>query len=73
MVFVIQSSQNRDSRAIQLKLDEIIRANADARNDLINLELAPEERLNETAEELTKVAQGEPVDPELAANRNGPA
>ena len=47
MVFVIQSSQNRDSRALQLKLDEIIRTTRGARNELINLETAPEERVNE--------------------------
>lgn len=80
MVFVIQNSQNRDSRAIQLKLDEIIRATAEARNDLINLELAPEERLNETAEELTRVASGEvpssepeAPEPEHAGDTNAPA
>jgi len=43
MVFVIQASQNRDSKAIQLKLDELIRAGQDARNDLIDLENAPDQ------------------------------
>lgn len=38
MVFIIQNTQNRDSRAIHLKLDELIRANGDARNKLIDLE-----------------------------------
>jgi low affinity Fe/Cu permease len=55
MVFVIQASQNRDSRAIQLKLDEIIRS-SEARNELINLETQPEERLEEAAEELLRAA-----------------
>ena len=58
MVFVIQSSQNRDSRALQLKLDEIIRSTTGARNELITLETAPEERLNETEAELIRVADG---------------
>jgi low affinity Fe/Cu permease len=38
MVFLIQNTQNRDARAIHLKLDELIRANKTARNHLIDLE-----------------------------------
>jgi low affinity Fe/Cu permease len=38
MVFLIQNTQNRDARAIHLKLDEIIRAIKPARNELINVE-----------------------------------
>ena len=38
MVFVIQNAQNRDTQALQLKLDELIRANTDARNSLMGLE-----------------------------------
>jgi low affinity Fe/Cu permease len=38
MVFVIQNTQTRDTQAMQLKLDELIRVNATARNSLINLE-----------------------------------
>lgn len=38
MVFLIQSSQNRDAEAMQLKLDEIIKSIEPARNQLINLE-----------------------------------
>ena len=43
MVFVIQASQNRDARATQLKLDELIRAVQGARNELIEIEDAPDE------------------------------
>jgi low affinity Fe/Cu permease len=38
MVFVIQNTQSRDTQAMQLKLDELIRVNATARKSLINLE-----------------------------------
>ena len=38
MVFVIQNTQSRDTQAMQLKLDELIRVNQMARNSLINLE-----------------------------------
>lgn len=38
MVFVIQNSQNRDAAALQAKLDELIRANARARNEFIGIE-----------------------------------
>src|SRR4029453_6668305 len=38
MVFLIQNTQNRDSKAVNLKLDEVIRAVKGARNQLVNLE-----------------------------------
>lgn len=38
MVFLIQNTQNRDSKAMQLKLDELIRASGPARSELIDLE-----------------------------------
>jgi low affinity Fe/Cu permease len=38
MVFLIQNTQNRDSRAINLKLDELIRAMDSARNQMIDIE-----------------------------------
>ena len=45
MVFVIQSTQNRDSRVLQLKLDELIRAVAAARNELVDMEDLSDEEL----------------------------
>lgn len=47
MVFLIQSTQNRDTLTLQLKLDELIRAHAEARNKLVNLEEMSDEELNE--------------------------
>lgn len=45
MVFLLQNSQNRAERAIQLKLDELIRVIHAARNELVSIEDQPEEML----------------------------
>ena len=45
MVFLIQNTQNRDARAIHLKLDELIRAIDPARDDLIDVEDVTEDEL----------------------------
>jgi low affinity Fe/Cu permease len=47
MVFLIQATQNRDSAAIHLKLDELLRAVAKARTGLVGLENLPEEDIKE--------------------------
>jgi low affinity Fe/Cu permease len=46
MVFLMQNTQNRDTAAIQLKLDELIRANGNARNAMLTLEDLTEDQLN---------------------------
>ena len=45
MVFLIQNTQNRDARAIHLKLDEIIRSIQPARNEMIDIEKLSDEEL----------------------------
>jgi low affinity Fe/Cu permease len=62
MVFLIQSTQNRDTEAIQVKLDEIIRAVGDAQNELLDLEELEEEdldRIRDTYRDLARKARGE--------------
>jgi low affinity Fe/Cu permease len=57
MVFVIQNSQTRDTWEIHLKLDELIRAVAAARNQFMNLEDLSEEQLQILAESFKRQAQ----------------
>jgi low affinity Fe/Cu permease len=47
MVFLIQNTQNRDAKALHLKLDELVRANQRARDSLINLETMSEGELRQ--------------------------
>ncbi|WP_443748072.1 low affinity iron permease family protein [Asticcacaulis solisilvae] len=56
MVFLIQNSQNRDAKVIQLKLDELIRAVETAETSLINMDEMSEEELKEVQQEFTRVA-----------------
>src|SRR5688500_18499441 len=57
MVFLIQSTQNRDSEAVQVKLDEIIRAIGNAKNEVLDLEELEEEDLDEIRQTYTDMAQ----------------
>ena len=53
MVFLIQNSQNRDAKAVQIKLDELIRAIASARNDIIDVENSPEQELEKLQQDFS--------------------
>jgi low affinity Fe/Cu permease len=55
MVFLIQNTQNRDSKAVNLKLDEVIRAVKGARNQLINLEGLSDEDLKNLEKQFERV------------------
>jgi len=57
MVFLIQATQNRDSEAMQVKLDEIIRAIGKAKNELLDLEELEEEDLDEIRESYCAMAK----------------
>lgn len=56
MVFLIQNTQNRDTEAIQLKLDELIRATHGAHNELLNLENLDERQLEEFRKKYERLA-----------------
>ena len=56
MVFVIQNSQNRDGLALQIKLDEIIRAIGKAQNSFIDLEDRSQEELDGIKDEFAQLA-----------------
>jgi low affinity Fe/Cu permease len=55
MVFLIQNTQNRDAKAIHLKLDELIRSISEARTGLIDLEEMSEEELDKLHREFQEL------------------
>jgi len=57
MVFLIQNTQNRDSEAVQLKLDELLRSTQGAHNALLEIEELSEEELDEIKSCYAKLAK----------------
>jgi len=57
MVFLIQNTQNRDSSAIQIKLDELLRSTKGAHNALLDLEELTQTELNEFIKKYRELAQ----------------
>ena len=55
MVFLIQNTQNRDAKAVHLKLDELIRALGPARNKLVDLEKLSDDDLKKLEKEFEKL------------------
>jgi low affinity Fe/Cu permease len=69
MVFLIQNTQNRDSEAVQIKLNELIRAVKGARNTMIDLEDLDVEDLDKLHDRFAKLAdEARHADPK----KNGP-
>src|SRR5246127_2361119 len=67
MVFVIQNTQSRDTQAMELKLDELIRVNKMARNSLINLEEMSEIDVERMKTAFAALASVEPASRSRAA------
>jgi low affinity Fe/Cu permease len=59
LVMLLQYSQNRDTRSIQLKLDEILRASERARSELVKLERLSDEELGQIEEEIVELREQE--------------
>jgi low affinity Fe/Cu permease len=57
MVFLIQNTQNRDSRAVHLKLDELIRSVRTARNEMVGLENLSDAELDALQHEFTRLRE----------------
>lgn len=57
MVFLIQNTQNRDTEALQIKLDELIRSSRSARNAVLNLEQMDEKELDAIRQEYLDLAE----------------
>lgn len=57
MVFLIQNTQNRDTKALHLKIDELIRAQSHARNSLIRLEEMTDEQLEDLHQEFRRISE----------------
>jgi low affinity Fe/Cu permease len=55
MVFLIQNTQNRDAKAVHLKLDEMIRALKSARNEMVDLEELSDEELKKLEDQFRRV------------------
>jgi len=75
MVFLIQNTQNRDTEAMQIKLDELIRATRGAQNALLDLEELDERTLDEYRQHYERLAErcrergGKTSEPSEKANR----
>jgi low affinity Fe/Cu permease len=57
MIFLVRSAQNRESEAVQLKLDELIRATKEARNTLLDIEELSEEELDRIKTRFERLAR----------------
>ena len=68
MVFLIQNTQNRDTKAVHLKLDELLRGVSGARTSLVSLEQLSDEELDRLQHEFERLRARAPKnEPKLAA------
>jgi len=70
MVFLIQNTQNRDGAAIQVKLDELIRA-SEARNLFVGIEHLTDDELEKVRQVCERDAEGSTEDPDLSEKQKG--
>jgi low affinity Fe/Cu permease len=73
MVFVIQNTQNRDTTAMQIKLDELIRVTHSASNRLLNLEELDDRELESLRQDYERLAQEIPRHQERRRRKQRPA
>jgi low affinity Fe/Cu permease len=73
IVFLIQNTQNRDAKAIHLKLDELIRAVEGARTHLVELEALSDEELDQLQEQFKRLRKSEPKDRRVTAELSASA
>src|SRR5579884_3707712 len=66
MVFLIQNTQNRDAKAMHLKLDELLRGVEGARTGLVDLEAASDDELDRVQKEFERIRKLREVSPALA-------
>jgi low affinity Fe/Cu permease len=73
MVFLIQNTQNRDAKAVHLKLDELIRAIKSARNELVDLEDLSDEELKKLEGQFQRMRKRAENDDRSASRHAEPA
>ena len=66
MVFLIQNTQNRDAKAMHLKLDELLRGVEGARTGMVDLENCSDEELGKFQEEFERIRELRKISPRLA-------
>src|SRR5476651_1212947 len=72
MIFLIHNAHNRESEAVQLKLDELIRANKAARSSLLNIEELSEEELDRIKARFERLARKSRAESDAAAPAPAP-
>jgi low affinity Fe/Cu permease len=57
MVFLVQNTQNREAKAMHIKLDELIRSLQEARDELIDIEDEPDQRISDVQKEFKEISR----------------